>query len=79
MKLQQWLFCSQCSDTKLVSAVENGQVILECSHVRKYQAPLKPGRVSVEHMAKKVGKEMFPVDRKAEITSSLPGVDFKWR
>lgn len=75
MKLARRMLCPDCEQVREVMAVANGQVTLVCSHVRQFKLPLKPHRVSVENLNKKIGWELFPVDRIVAISSSLSGLE----
>jgi hypothetical protein len=47
-----------CGTQKVVEVGEPH--ILECGHSRGELLPLKPGRVSIEHLRQKIGASLFP-------------------
>jgi hypothetical protein len=56
----------------LKQVVEVGEPIsLECGHERGELLPLKPGHVSIEHLSKRIGMELFPRVLSRETSSNV--------
>ena len=48
--------------------------ILECGHFRGELLPLKPGHVSIEHMSKRMGVQLFPAVLSRETSGDVDTV-----
>jgi uncharacterized Zn finger protein len=69
------LLCPECSEMKKVQEVLGDDAspslaVLECGHVRPAGTlPLKPGRVSLEHMRTSLGRDAFRIISGALVTA----------
>ena len=73
------LLCPLCNEVMRVVIVADGVIRLECGHERGELLPVKDGRVSVEHMGQRIGREMFPAKPDGERTAELPWREWRER